>query len=110
MERGWREERAEPAAGEGPAAVPAVSCSYIRRGRRINGMKIAIESTSEIVNVNGADCRVWEGETASGVKVQALIHVIAVHKDQDTSQFESELREQSPPRAEERAFPLRMLI
>lgn len=73
-------------------------------------MKITIESTSEIVSVNGIDCRVWEGETASGIKLQALVPRIAVHKDQDASQFDAELQEQSPPLPAERAFPLRMLI
>lgn len=73
-------------------------------------MTITIESTSEIVSLNGIDCRVWEGETASGIKLQALIPRIAVHKDQDASQFDAELQEQSPPRLAERAFPLRMLI
>lgn len=73
-------------------------------------MKITIESTTQIVSLNGIDCRVWEGETASGIKLQALIPRIAVHNSEDTSQFEAELKEQAPPRLEERAFPLRMLI
>lgn len=73
-------------------------------------MKITIESTTEIVSVNGIDCRVWEGETASGIRVQALIPRIAALKTQNLAQFEMELQEQKPPAAAERAFPLRMLI
>jgi hypothetical protein len=73
-------------------------------------MKITIESTTEIVSLNGIDCRVWEGETTSGVKVQAVIPRIAALKDQNLSQFDAELKKQKPPSAAERAFPLRMLI
>jgi hypothetical protein len=74
-------------------------------------MRITLESTSEIVKLNGIDCRVWDGRTASGIAVQALIPRIAVHNSLDSSEFEAELRAQPAPRAEgERAFPLRMLI
>jgi hypothetical protein len=63
-----------------------------------------------MVEVNGVPARVWEGETASGVKVQCLITRIAVHKDQDQSQFEAELAEQSPPTEGLRSFPLRLIL
>ncbi len=67
-------------------------------------MKITIESTTEIVTLNGVQCRVWEGQTEAGVKVQALIH-----KEQDLSQFDRELQEMRAPTGE-RAFPLRMIL
>ncbi len=74
-------------------------------------MKITIESTMEIVTLNsGVQARVWEGATERGVKIQALVTRIAVHKDDDTSQFEAELKEQKPPSVEERAFPMRMIL
>ncbi len=74
-------------------------------------MKLTIESTTEIVTLNDSvQARVWEGETASGIKVQCLITRIAVHKSEDCSQFEKELREQKPPTVEERAFPARMIL
>jgi len=73
-------------------------------------MTLTLESTTEIVDAGGLQCRVWEGTTAAGVKVQALIVRIAVHKDADCSQFERELREQRPPSTDARAFPLRFVL
>ena len=57
-------------------------------------MKITIESTTQIVKVDGIDCRIWEGETDRGVKIFCLIPRIAAMKGQDLSQFEAELKEQ----------------
>lgn len=74
-------------------------------------MKVQLESTTQIVDLNGVKCRVWEGQTSEGVKVHALIPRIAAHKDADLSQFERELQEQRPPSVEAlQAFPLRMVI
>lgn len=79
-------------------------------------MKITIESTTKIVKVYssgneyGIECRVWEGITERGVKVQCLIPRIAVALGQDISQFEAELQEQRPPSAEVSTFPLRMIL
>jgi hypothetical protein len=73
-------------------------------------MKLTIESTSGIVEVNGIPARVWEGVSERGVKVQCLVTRIAVHNNDDSSQFEAELRETAPPTAPERAFPLRMIL
>lgn len=76
-------------------------------------MKITIESTTRVVTANdGIKCRVWEGETSRGVKIQVLIPRIAVKNGQDVSQFEAELQEQAAPPSTEalEAFPLRMLI
>lgn len=73
-------------------------------------MKITIESTARIVRANGVDCRVWEGVTERGVKVQALIPRIAALADQDLTQLEEELQEHKPPSAEVLAFPLSMIL
>lgn len=82
-------------------------------------MKITIESTTKIVTVSqrsssamesGIQCRVWEGVTERGVKVQCLIPRIAALKDQDLAQFEAELQEQSAPTSGVQAFPLLMII
>jgi hypothetical protein len=73
-------------------------------------MKITIESTTRIVNVDGIDCRLWEGTTERGVKIECLIPRIAARGDQDLSQFEAELKEQRAPSFRESAFPLRMLL
>ena len=73
-------------------------------------MRIQLESTSQIVEVNGVPARVWEGATESGVAVACLITRIAVKRDADCSQFEAELKETRPPTAELNAFPLRMVL
>lgn len=73
-------------------------------------MKITLESTTRIVRASGIECRVWEGVTERGVKIQALIPRIAVEDGEDMSQFEEELRERRAPTAEVQAFPLRMIL
>lgn len=77
-------------------------------------MEVNLTSTSKIVTIvkGGVEipARVWEGVTAAGVKVQALITRIAAQQDQDLSQFEAELQEQAAPSAEVQAFPLRMIL
>jgi hypothetical protein len=79
-------------------------------------MKITMESTTQLVEIDNAQrrpalqCRVWEGVTERGVKVQVLVTRIAVNKDDDIAQFEEELLEQAAPTANYPAFPLRMLI
>jgi len=74
-------------------------------------LKVTLESTSQIVNASGIDCRVWEGETEHGVRVVALIPRLAVKNGQDTAQFEAELQETRAPSIEaQQAYPLRMIL
>jgi hypothetical protein len=73
-------------------------------------MKLIIESTTKVVTLNGVQCRIWEGTTASGIKVHAYIPRVGVDKNQDNSQFQAELEEQRPPSLEIEAIPLRMLL
>jgi hypothetical protein len=76
-------------------------------------MKITMESTAQLVEIDNAStlqCRVWEGVTERGVKVQVLVPRIAVNKAHDVSQFEEELREQAAPTPNYPAFALRMLL
>lgn len=74
-------------------------------------MKITIESTSKIVQVNGVPCRIWEGETERGIKMHAFITRVAVHNSLDASQFDAELAEQKAPSAEvSGVYPLRMVL
>jgi hypothetical protein len=63
-------------------------------------VKLIAESTDRIVTLNGVPARVWEGTTESGVACFLFVTRIAVHKDEDASQFEAELQEQRPPSAE----------
>jgi hypothetical protein len=69
-----------------------------------------MESTTRIVNASGIDCRVWEGTTERGIKVQVLVPRVAALIGQDLSQFEEELKEQKPPSADVQAFPMRMIL
>ena len=77
-------------------------------------MKITIESTDKIVTLVEAGCaihcRVWEGETVSGVKVHCFIPRIAAKDNQDLSQFEKELQEKRRASAEIQAIPLRLIL
>jgi hypothetical protein len=81
----------------------------------LNTVKITIQSTTRIVQVDpgtGCEmaCRVWEGETEGGVKVQVLVPRIAALADQDLSQFDRELQEQAAPSPAVECFPLRMIL
>jgi hypothetical protein len=63
-------------------------------------MKVTLESTDKIVTLVTRDGeipgRLWEGTTESGIKCHAFITRIAVHKNDDASQFERELQETKP--------------
>ncbi len=73
-------------------------------------MTITIESTTKIVELNGIQCRIWEGQTSSGIAVHCYIPRVAVRNDLDQSQFEAELVECRKPSFEIEAIPLRMII
>ncbi len=73
-------------------------------------MKITIENTPQIVIASGVQCRLWQGISEGGVKVDCLIVRIAADKNADLSQFEAELQEQAAPRVEQSAFPFRMTL
>ena len=77
-------------------------------------MKITLESTLQIVmiEVDGVSVpgRVWEGFTTSGVRVQALVTRIAVHRADDNSQFERELVECPPRPTSYFAFDARVIL
>ncbi len=60
-------------------------------------MQIAIESTDIVTKIDGVECRLWEGMTADGTPCKVFVHRVAVHKDQDATQFERELKEQLQP-------------
>lgn len=78
-------------------------------------MKVIIESTTKIVTAVGPggaeiSCRVWEGVSAGGVKVQCLIPRIAALTEGDLTEFEAELEEHAPPSVDLRMWPLRMVL
>jgi hypothetical protein len=70
-------------------------------------MKIMIESTDQLTQMDGVPVRVWNGTTESGVPCIVFVHRLAVHNDSDSKQFERELQEQLPPG---RAIPLSAIL
>lgn len=74
-------------------------------------MKVTLESTTKIVEINGVPARIWEGHTESGIPVHAFVTRIAVHKTQDASQFEAELQEHRPlSPALDGVYPARLVL
>lgn len=73
-------------------------------------MKITIESTTKIVELDGIPGRVWEGVSEGGVKIICFITRVAAQEGQDLNQFEAELQEQKIPSAEVEAIPLRLIL
>jgi hypothetical protein len=76
-------------------------------------MTITIENTDQIVEIQPAKggaavrARVWQGQTASGVRVTCFITRIAVHRADDQEAFDRELLEMRPMRGPtlEELFP-----
>jgi len=73
-------------------------------------MRITIESTTKTVELNGVPARIWEGKTDSGIPCHCYITRIGVDRDEDSSEFESELQEHRPPSPEIAAIPLRLVV
>jgi hypothetical protein len=78
-------------------------------------VKVTLESTTRIVELERAGqrmpARIWDGTTDSGIKVYAAITRIAVHKDDDATQFDRELEACAPPSPLAiEAMPLRMIL
>ncbi len=73
-------------------------------------MKVTIESTSKVVELDNVPARVWEGQTESGIAVHCYITRISVASEEDTEQFEQELQGCKAPSAEIEAIPLRMIL
>lgn len=74
-------------------------------------MKMTIESTTKIAEVNGVPARVWQGTTERGIPVVAYITSIAAAGDADLSELEADLQEHAEPTALDVAFwPARLHI
>jgi hypothetical protein len=63
-------------------------------------MKVTLESTDKVVELKTATgivpARLWEGETAGGIRCHAFITRIAVHDSLAATEFEQDLSEQRP--------------
>ena len=73
-------------------------------------MRIRIESTTKIVEINGVPARIWEGHTENGVPIHCYVTRIAVPEDADHGEFEAELQGQRVPSAAVEAIPLRLIL
>lgn len=78
-------------------------------------MKLEIESTDRIVNINNElDARVWQGQTDSGLKVAVLVPRIAISEDQDDKTialFKKEMSNHFEPfKSTIKAFPTKVQI
>ena len=54
-------------------------------------MKITISPTKEVVRVGGQLVRVWEGTSAMGVPVRALVAYVGAEEGYDHYEFDKEL-------------------
>lgn len=78
-------------------------------------MKVTLESTTKIVELEGAGpgtvpARIWEGETDTGIPVHVFVTRIRVAADQDCQQFEKEVQECRAPCPKVDAIPLRLIL
>lgn len=74
-------------------------------------MKVTLESTTKIVQVNGVYARIWEGETDTGIPVHAFVTRIAAPEKENQEQFKRELVECCEPRDERiKSYPMRMVL
>jgi hypothetical protein len=71
-------------------------------------MRIAIESTEEIIVLDGFPTRAWRGMTDGGVSVIVMVHRIVVPDPDQTEAFERELGTFTvfPPETAESYVPL----
>ena len=60
-------------------------------------MKLQIEATEYLTEIDGVPVRLWEGTTEAGIPCKVFVHRVAVRGDRDSTQFDRELREQMPP-------------
>lgn len=74
-------------------------------------MRIMVESTTKVVELDGVPARIWEGHTESGLPIHCYVTRIAVALDTDQAQFEAELESHRPPRnADIDSVPNRLLL
>jgi hypothetical protein len=64
-------------------------------------MKVTIEMTDELVDIDGVLCRIWTGHEENGVPVRVYVHRLAVPLELPQERFKRELVAMEPPAAEE---------
>lgn len=75
-------------------------------------MKLTIQPTEKIVELDGVNARVWQGTTESGIPATVFITRISpdTDKEEDHTQFREELQETVPPTARVEALPFRLIL
>lgn len=73
-------------------------------------MKLTLENTDKIVELNGVPARIWEGTTESGIPVHCYVTRLAVPNQADHSQFEQELREERMPSLDVQRLPYSLIL
>lgn len=79
-------------------------------------MKITLESTTKIVELNGVPARVWEGETEHGVPCFAFVTRIAPSieipelTEAQVREFEADLAEQRAPSPAVTHIPMSLIL
>ncbi len=58
-------------------------------------MKLTLESTPELAEIDGVAVRVWKGRTERGIEVVALIALVGMIMEADASEFDAELIERN---------------
>ncbi len=75
-------------------------------------MRLTIEPTAQIVELNGVQCRVWKGSSDRGTRCDLFIALIAVADDEGLDAqavFSRELLEKKAPTAPN-WWPARMVL
>lgn len=74
-------------------------------------VRLAIESTTKVVEVDGVAARVWEGTTETGIPVLCFVTRVGVDRSEDQAQFEAELESHRAPRSRDLdAWPSRLVL
>lgn len=60
-------------------------------------MRLTIEPTAQLTEVESGFSRVWIGTTEGGARCLVFVSRIAVHESQSSADFDRELFEQLPP-------------
>lgn len=73
-------------------------------------MKILVESTSKIVELDGVSVRVWEGNTENGIPVHVFIARVAVDASYDCQEFNEDLMSTKAPSAVVASIASRLIL
>jgi len=73
-------------------------------------MRITLESTTKVVELNGVPARIWEGATESGIPIHAYVTRVAVEEGLNQEEFEKQLQTHRAPSPAVQAISLRLVL